>query len=64
MVGPGTGDNMGAALGLGLRAGQVAISLGTSGTAFAVSEHRTCDPGGIVAGFADATGRLSRSPAR
>ena len=58
MVGPGTGDNMGAALGLGLRAGQVAISLGTSGTAFAVSERRTCDPSGIVAGFADATGRF------
>ena len=58
LVGPGTGDNMGAALGLGLRAGQVAISLGTSGTAFAVSERRTCDPTGIVAGFADATGRF------
>jgi xylulokinase len=58
VVGPGTGDNMGAALGLGLVAGQVAISLGTSGTAFAVSERRTCDPSGIVAGFADATGRF------
>jgi xylulokinase len=58
VVGPGTGDNMSAALGLGLVAGQVAISLGTSGTAFAVSERRTCDPSGIVAGFADATGRF------
>ena len=58
VVGPGTGDNMGAALGLGLGAGQVAISLGTSGTAYAVSERRTCDPSGIVAGFADATGRF------
>jgi xylulokinase len=57
-VGPGTGDNMGAALGLGLRAGQVALSLGTSGTAFAVSERRPADPSGIVAGFADATGRF------
>ena len=57
-VGPGTGDNMGAALGLGLAAGQVAISLGTSGTAYAVSERRTCDASGIVAGFADATGRF------
>jgi xylulokinase len=58
IVGPGTGDNMGAALGLGLAAGQVAISLGTSGTAFAVSDRRTSDPSGIVAGFADATGRF------
>ena len=58
VVGPGTGDNMGAALGLGLRAGQVAVSLGTSGTAYAVSERRTRDPSGIVAGFADATGRF------
>ena len=58
VVGPGTGDNMGAALGLGLAAGQVAVSLGTSGTAYAVSQGRTCDPAGIVAGFADATGRF------
>ena len=57
-VGPGTGDNMAAALGLGLRAGDVAISLGTSGTVFAVSEHPTHDPAGLVAGFADATGRF------
>ncbi|PRY00509.1 xylulokinase [Allonocardiopsis opalescens] len=54
---PGTGDNMGAALGLGLRTGDVAVSVGTSGTAFAVAEHPTADPTGIVAGFADATGR-------
>lgn len=58
VVGPGTGDNMGAAVGLGLRAGQVAVSLGTSGTTYAVSERRTADPSGIVAGFADATGRF------
>ena len=37
LVGPGTGDNMAAALGLGLRSGDVALSLGTSGTVFAVS---------------------------
>ncbi len=57
-VGPGTGDNMGAALGLGLGVGQAVISLGTSGTAFAVSERRPADPTGVVAGFADATGRF------
>ncbi len=32
-VAAGTGDNMGAALGLGLRPGDVVVSLGTSGTA-------------------------------
>ncbi len=53
----GTGDNMAAALGLGLRPGDVAISLGTSGTVFAVSDTPTADPTGAVAGFADATGR-------
>jgi xylulokinase len=56
MVGPGTGDNMAAALGLGLRPGDLALSLGTSGTAFTVSEHPSADPTGTVAGFADATG--------
>jgi xylulokinase len=57
-VGPGTGDNAGAALGLGLDAGTPVISLGTSGTAFMVSLSRTVDPSGTVAGFADATGRF------
>lgn len=57
LVGPGTGDNMAAALGLGLRPGDLALSLGTSGTAFTVSEQPSADPSGTVAGFADATGR-------
>jgi xylulokinase len=52
----GTGDNMGAALGLGLEPGDVAISIGTSGTVFAVSDSPAADPSGAVAGFADATG--------
>jgi xylulokinase len=52
----GTGDNMGAALGLGLSPGEVTISIGTSGTAFAVSTIPAADPTGAVAGFADATG--------
>ena len=56
-MGPGTGDNMAAALGLGLRPGDLALSLGTSGTAFMVSEQPSADPSGTVAGFADATGR-------
>ncbi len=58
IVGPGTGDNMAAALGLGLSVGQAAMSLGTSGTIYAVSERPAADPTGIVAGFADAAGRF------
>lgn len=57
LVAPGTGDNMGGALGLGAQPGDVIVSLGTSGTVFAVSESPTADPAGAVAGFADATGR-------
>jgi len=56
IVGSGSGDNMGAAMGLGLKPGDVVISLGTSGTAYAVSATPTADESGIVAGFADATG--------
>jgi len=56
IVGPGTGDNMGAALGLGLRPGEPAISLGTSGTAYAAMTRRAVDPSGMIAGFADAAG--------
>jgi len=55
---PGSGDNMGAALGVGALPGDVVVSLGTSGTAFAVSDVPTADPSGEVAGFADATGRF------
>ena len=58
VVGPGTGDNMAAALGLGLRPGDLALSLGTSGTASRVSEQPTADGSGAVAGFADASGRF------
>lgn len=58
LVGPGTGDNMGAGLGLGLGPGEPVLSLGTSGTVFAVSNRAAADPTGTVAGFADATGRF------
>src|SRR5262249_13808855 len=54
----GTGDNMAAGLGLSLRSGDVAVSLGTSGTAFAVSDTPAADASGQVAGFADAPGRF------
>ncbi|MEU5683480.1 xylulokinase [Streptomyces venezuelae] len=56
LVGPGTGDNAAAALGLGLRPGTPVLSLGTSGTVYAVAERRPADPTGTVAGFADACG--------
>jgi xylulokinase len=58
LLGPGTGDNMAAALGVGARPGDVVVSIGTSGTVFAVHDRPTADPSGIVAGFADATGRF------
>ncbi|MGW1197184.1 xylulokinase [Streptomyces sp. NPDC002536] len=58
LVAAGTGDNMGAALGLGLAPGEAVVSLGTSGTVFARSPHPTADPGGAVAGFADAAGQF------
>ncbi|WP_214109662.1 xylulokinase [Acrocarpospora catenulata] len=57
-IGPGTGDNMAAALGVGARPGDVVVSIGTSGTAFAVADTPSSDPSGAVAGFADATGRF------
>jgi xylulokinase len=58
VVAPGTGDNMAAALGIGLEAGEVAVSIGTSGTIYTVSEEPVSDPSGAVAGFADASGRF------
>ncbi|MEO3886834.1 FGGY family carbohydrate kinase [Nonomuraea sp. B5E05] len=58
LIAPGTGDNMAAALGVGARPGDVVVSLGTSGTVFAVAEAPSADPTGAVAGFADATGRF------
>ncbi|AXH94937.1 xylulokinase [Ornithinimicrobium avium] len=56
LVGAGTGDNMAAALGLGLEPGEAVISLGTSGTAFARHTGPTQDALGEVASYADATG--------
>ncbi len=58
VLGPGAGDNAGAALGLGATRGDGVISIGTSGTVFAVTETPIADASGTVAGFADATGRF------
>jgi xylulokinase len=56
VLGPGCGDNAGAALGLGLSAGETFVSIGTSGVVAGVSATPTHDRTGGVAGFADATG--------
>lgn len=56
-LGPGAGDNAAAALGLGAASGDCVMSLGTSGVISAVGEVASHDADGIVAGFADATGR-------
>ncbi len=56
LLGPGTGDNAGAALGLGAGPGDVVVSLGTSGVVSAVSATPTADETGTIAGFASATG--------
>jgi xylulokinase len=58
VLGPGCGDNAGAALGLGLAPGEACLSVGTSGVVSAVSQTPTTDPSGLVTGFADATGRF------
>lgn len=57
-VAPGAGDNAGAALGVGAAVGDVVISIGTSGTVFAVSETPVFDRSGTVAGFASADGHF------
>ncbi|MFY1596067.1 xylulokinase [Micromonospora sp. WMMD737] len=58
VLGPGTGDNAAAALGVGAGPGDVVVSIGTSGTVFSVADAPAADPSGTVAGFADATGRF------
>lgn len=58
VVGAGAGDNAAAAFGLNAGIGDVVVSLGTSGTVFAVTESAITDASGTVAGFADATGNF------
>lgn len=52
----GTGDNMGAALGMALLPGDVLVSVGTSGVASTISAAPVADGTGVVTGFADASG--------
>lgn len=56
LIACGAGDNAAAALGLGAKGGDVVVSLGTSGTVFAVTPDPVRDATGTVAGFADAAG--------
>jgi xylulokinase len=58
VLGPGTGDNAAAALGVSAEPGDVIVSIGTSGVVSIVATTPTADPSGIVAGFADATGNF------
>lgn len=57
LLAPGCGDNAGAALGLDLAPGAVSMSIGTSGVVSMVADAQTHDASGLLAGFADATGR-------
>jgi xylulokinase len=57
ILGPGAGDNAAAALGVRAGAGDVVMSIGTSGVVSAISSAAPApDPTGTVAGFASATG--------
>lgn len=55
LIAAGTGQPMAVALGLALEPGDVVID--TGGAVFSVRERPTEDPSGVVAGYADATGR-------
>ncbi|MQA35426.1 xylulokinase [Modestobacter roseus] len=58
LLGPGSGDNAAAALGINAEPGDVVLSIGTSGVVSTVSTTPSADPSGTVAGFADATGNF------
>ena len=58
IVAGGAGDNAGAALGLQMQPGDVVVSIGTSGTVFAVTDRVVNDLSGTVAGFSDASGNF------
>lgn len=56
LVGPGGGDQHLAAVGLGLRTGDLGVSLGTSGVVFTPRRASVIDTEGLVDSVADATG--------
>lgn len=55
-IAAGAGDNAAAGFGLGATSGDVVVSLGTSGTVFAITDVAASDPSGTIAGFASASG--------
>ncbi|MCF6526145.1 FGGY family carbohydrate kinase [Streptomyces sp. JJ36] len=56
LISAGTGETMAAAFGLGVAGGDAVISLGASGSVFAVHHEALSDPAGTITSFADATG--------
>ncbi len=58
LLGGGMGDNAGAAMGLNLQSGDIAISIGTSGTIFGVVPGPSADESAAIAGFASADGHF------
>lgn len=58
LVATGTAAPMAAALGLGIRPGQLQLTIGPTGTVAAVAASPVADPTGRVDGLADATGRF------
>lgn len=57
LIAPGTGDNMGAALGLDMQDGDAVVSMGTSAVAMMLSDVPAADYENNVSGFCDATGK-------
>ena len=57
LISAGTGSTMATALGLGLGPGDAVVSVGTSGTVYAVHQEALTDPSGTITSLADATGR-------
>jgi xylulokinase len=57
LISAGTGETMAAAFGLGVGPGDAVVSLGASGSVFAVHHEALHDPTGTITSFADATGR-------
>ncbi|MEV5238178.1 FGGY family carbohydrate kinase [Streptomyces cinnamoneus] len=56
LISAGTGETMAAAFGLGVGPGDAVISLGASGSVFAVHHSALADSTGTITSFADATG--------
>lgn len=56
LISAGTGETMAAAFGLGVGVGDAVVSLGASGSVFAVHHEALTDPTGTITSYADATG--------